>query len=295
MEWELVGTLIVAGLGALGVQRAYAAGRAEEERLDAVWSAAANRVRGELEVTKGTFFRDPVRRIQLRHGDVPIVVSTTRETALGGDKVSYTVVTAGPLEALHDVEMRVEPRGLIALGKVWKRLRLAEVATHDEPFDMEFRVHGSPAAVVRELLDVGLRGALSEVGEGFQISEGRIVVAREGVPRDPSIIVSIVTFVETIAARWARMVELPHTLAEALDLEEVEGEPGIIARGRRRGRTVTLEIRVGPERLSTVVWFESITGERVEVAREGLVSDREEMVRAVDAAIDAEHGAGAYR
>lgn len=295
MDWDAVGILVVAGLGGLGVQRAYAAGRSEQERHDAVWSAAASRMRGELDITKGTFFRAPTRRIDLRSGDLPIAVTSTTEREVRGGMVTHTIVTAGPLEALHEVDMRVVPRGLVALGRLSKRLRLAEVSTDDETFDARFRVHGSPAPVVREVLDASLRARILELDDGFQIAGGEIVVLREGLPQDPSTLVAMVAFVETIAARWTQMVAMPHALAAALDLEEVAREPGTIARGARRGRQVTLEVRVGAESLSTVAWFESLSGERVEIAREGLPRDREEMVRAVDAALDAEHAAGAYR
>lgn len=295
MDHDTIGGLIVVLLGGWGLKKALAAGRAEQEKQDELWSTAATRVRGEVIIGKGTFFRSPVRRIELRAGDTRIVAETVTESELGAGKTTSTCVTAGPIEGLGDLSMRVVPRGMIALGRVSKRLRLAEVATKQEGFDLQMRVHGSPAALVRELLDARLSRKILELGEGFAIADASIVVPREGVPQDAGTIVAMVRFVEEIAERWAEMVAMPRKLADALDLEHVEGKPGVIARGIRRGREVTLEVRVGRDALSTVVSFEAPSGEPVEVTRDGLVMDREEMIRAVDAALEAARPAGAYR
>jgi hypothetical protein len=295
VDHDTIGGLIVVLLGGWGVKKALAAGRAEQEKLDEVWRTAATRVRGEVQIEKGGLFRPPARRIVLRSGDTRILVETVTDVQLGGGRSTSTCVTAGPIEGLGDVSMRVAPRSAIGLGRVSKLLRLAEVATKNEAFDAQMRVHGSPVALVREMLDARLSKRVVELGEGFVITDASVVVAREGQPQDAGTIVAMVSFAEEIAARWAEMVEAPRALADALDLERVVGEPGVIGRGIRRGTEVTLEVRVGREALMTVASFEALSGKRVEITREGLAMDRDDMVRAVDAALESARPAGAYR
>lgn len=291
MDSETVGGLLVAVLGGAGIYKAFLAGRAEQERQDAVWSAAATRVRGELSITKGSFFRATQRSITLRTGDTRILVDTTMR-----GKVEYTRVTGGPVEGLRDLELRIEPRSAVGLGRFSKALRLAEVETRYESFDRQMVVQGSPPALVREMLDARLSNYILDVGEGFAITDACVVIAREGLPQDPAPIATMVSFVERIMARWMAMVEAPRAVAKALDLERVDHEPGIVARGLRRGRQVTLEVRTGEEMLSTVVSFDALSGERVEIAREGIEDiDCDELASALDAELEEDHAAGAYR
>lgn len=291
MDSETVGGLLVAILGGAGIYKAFLAGRAEQERQDAVWSAAATRVRGELTIIKGSFFRATVRSITLRTGDTRIVVDTTMS-----GKIEYTRVTGGPVEGLSDLELRISPRSAVGLGRFSKALRLAEVETRYESFDKQMVVQGSPAALVREMFDARLSNYILDVGEGFSITDACVVVAREGLPQDPAPVATMVSFVERIMSRWTAMVEAPRAVAKALDLEPVDREPGVVARGLRRGRQVTLEVRVGEEMLSTVVSFAALSGERIEIVREGIEDiDRVELASALDTALEEDHAAGAYR
>lgn len=327
---DIEGGLLLAGLAAgAAVFRRYMLRRASVEE-DRTWAAAARRVGGELVPAPRTFFASGAPSISWKTGEVEIVAEVLQRWNGREREVATRVRCALPMASAWSIE--VSPRGL--LRKATQRLGVAEATTGDAAFDAAFVLDASPECLGEEYLDRNIRAEIARVGEGFQLAGGALTLEREGRPGGEEPLVAMLRYGAALAARWSEVLRGPRPAAARLGLAMVDprprGDEVTIGHGERRSHEVTLTLRVGPDRVTTVAFvkvaaspwtfergaadailpeaaralsiapLEGLLGVRqteegAEIVFEGSAPDADAVVDALDLVLDAAIRAGAYR
>lgn len=236
---------------------------------DAVWTAAARRVGGEVVIGPARLFLPVRRELHLTVDGIPLRVSTQLKSE-GKHGVPFTRLVAGPLPASEGVRIHCAKRDLV--HQVTKRLGLGELPTGHSDFDDKVHVGGSPASIVFAYLDGPTRGRVVDSDVGFDIDDRTLTVELEGLPDDAGLLVSLTRFGERLVQRWSALLASSERLAAHLDLSVEErfqlaaNRP--IASGVHRARLTRLTPRVDGDRAMMVLSFAEPTGEEWAMERD---------------------------
>lgn len=254
---DLAILLAVVGGGAVVVK--LLGSRGGDREADEIWTAAARRVGGEVEITTARFLQPVERRIRLTVEEIPVVVHTQRRGS-GNSRTEYTRVVAGPLPAASGTRIRCAKRGVVR--KLSKVLGLGELPTGHASFDDVVHVSGSPMPIVLAFLDRSTRQLVADSDGGCDLEDATLVVECEGLPAETAPLVAMTRFAERLVQRWCTFARQPARLAEALGLTGTgtassfgEGTR-VVASGIHRSRSIRLSVRVSESIALTVLSFD---------------------------------------
>lgn len=221
-----------------------------DREADEIWTTAARRVGGEVEITEGRLLRATERRIRLTVEGVPLVVRTGQDTLHVNTHAYYTRVSAGPLPSAGTTRIHGSKRDLVR--KLSKRLGIGELPTGHADFDDAVHVSGSPMGVVLAFFDAPTRGLVVDSEAGFDLDDAFVVVQREGVPGSSAPLIEMTRLAERLVQRWCALLRGPARLAAHLALAvdeawEVGRGTGRVATGVHRSRNVALSLRFEDE------------------------------------------------
>ncbi len=230
-----------------------------EKATDELWTTAARRVGGELEMTDARFLTPRERRIRVTVEGVEISVEAVAERNTRGPENVETRITTAGLTSPYGLRLEVRRRDLLRL--LSRKLGIGEHPIGVAEFDEAFHVNGTPRALAIELLDATTRRLVQNAHEGFALRHADLAITRAGAPRAVEPLVAMVRFAIEIVERCADLTRAPRALAAALDLALEERSPRSengdlrIAKGVVRTRPVTLALRLDDERALTVLSF----------------------------------------
>lgn len=287
---------VVAGIAVYGAYD-FVVKRRRETARDLAWRAAAIRLDATAAVEPRTFFRDAGRSMRLTVAGAPATLRAFTRKAVKSS-VLVTSLEIGPVEGFGTVGMHVTPRSLV--GRVARSLGVGGRPIGDARFQDAVQVTGQPHAVLASLFDHRLCDHVLELREPLEMDHGRLIIETDGHAEDADLLVGMVRYARPIVRRCREMIAAPVRVADALGLEHRQAPFDLafdetanpIARGLRRGKQLTLSVRQTEERLVSVVTIDKTADEGgpVELVFD-LEPNHEELVFAVDAALDASHGA----
>lgn len=250
---DLAIIVAVLGGGAFAIKLLTSKG---DREADAIWTTAARRVGGEVEITESRFLRAVERRIRMTVDGVPLVVQTGRGSTPLNTNAEYTRVSAGPLPKASATRIHAAKRDLVRM--LSKRLGVGELPTGHADFDEAVHVSGSPKGLALAFLDGPTRDLVADSEAGFDLQDGSLVVEREGLPSSSDPLIAMTRFAERIVLRWCALVRGPERLAARLGLGVDEAwEPGEgitrVATGAHRSRTVVLSLRMQDEAVLSIL------------------------------------------
>jgi hypothetical protein len=247
---------VVSG-GAIALRRL--ATRGSEREGDEIWTTAARRLNGEVELTARGWTRPAQRRIRLTVEGIPMLVHGYRVLAGGDSHFHSTRVAAGPLPAARATRIHCSKRSLVR--KMSKHLGIDELPTGHAAFDEVVHVSGSPQSLVRAFLDGPTRLLVADSEAGFDLQDAQLTVEREGVPLETEPLVAMTRFAERLVQRWCALMRGPARLAEHLGFAVAETSDGdevtdLVASGIHRSRTTRLSVRADDAIVLSVLSFD---------------------------------------
>lgn len=286
----IIECLVVLGGGAFAVWHLITTNKADADRIDAEWNAAARLLHGNASGAR----HDNDRRTLRASLDGKVLLIVAERTSGSDGEKTHVKLTSGTLRGLASpFKLHIARRGI--LGKVAQRLRVVEVDTGDRRFHEEIRVTGNPLPLAAALLDRRTREQIRAVAEAIAIDDGEVTIERDDYPETSETLVSMAQYAGILVERWNRLERAPARLAEGLGLAltdarvALHGTDTIVARGMRRGQEVTMSIHLA-ETLETRLSF----GEE-ELSFPGLELELGTVTTALDERLAVAPRTGGYR
>ncbi len=227
------------------------------------WTEAANRVGGELELSRRPMLHYAPMAIKARLHDVGVVVDHDNVT-VGNAHQAHTLCRARALGAAG-LRLKISRRG--AMSALGRSLGFQQLTTNDGAFDERFVVKTSDEDLARLWLDQQARAALMPLeGHTVELKRSKVRATAPGLEDNTEVLVQVMEAVATLAAGGRRILGRWRDLAEELEgtlAAEVTAwspDADIQVEAEHRGARLVVDTYQDDDELLTRVCCHLVTG-----------------------------------